>query len=100
MQSLLNVGSKMTAIFLVATSIGAQVVKIPVVAWIDTYPMSLMWIFLICTTAISVLFISAKSICIIAKYIYAHQNENIKKNEDNNNDMPLDDSSQKSLLDV
>ena len=118
----------MTALFIIACTIGAQVVKIPAVgkwlidtvclqfwnsfwifelfnqkwylftsAWIDTYPMSLMWIFTVCTIGISVLFMISKALCVTAKYLLPKQNS---KNEDNNNVDAQDDSSEKSLLGV
>ena len=64
-------------------------------AWIDTYPMSLMWIFTVCTIGISVLFTISKALCVTAKYLVHKQNS---KNEDNNNLDAQDDSSEKSLL--
>merc|ERR1712012_903774 len=101
MQSQLELGSQVTAMLLIATTIGAQVVKIPVVAWIDTYPMSLMWIFLICTIGISISFFFAKVITIAA--IYATQKdtrESVYVKNDDQSINSFDDSSEKSLLEL
>ena len=75
-----------------------KIKKLFTAAWIDTYPMSLMWIFTVCTIGISVLFMISKALCVTAKYLLPKQNS--KKNEDNNNVDAQDDSSEKSLLGV
>ena len=101
MQSQLELGSQVTAMLLIATTIGAQVVKIPVVAWIDTYPMSLMWIFLICTIGISISFFFAKVITIAAIYATPKDTrENVYVKNDDQSINSFDDSSEKSLLEL
>ena len=101
MQSQLELGSQVTAMLLIATTIGAQVVKIPVVAWIDTYPMSLMWIFLICTIGISISFFFAKVITIAAIYATPKDNrESVYVKNDDQSINSFDDSSEKSLLEL
>ena len=101
MQSQLELGSQVTAMLLIATTIGAQVVKIPVVAWIDTYPMSLMWIFLICTIGISISFFFAKVITIAAIYATPKDTrESVYVKNDDQSINSFDDSSEKSLLEL
>jgi hypothetical protein len=71
-QTQVSIGSKITAIFLIATSIGAQCFKIPVTSMIETYPMSLMVTLFLSTMGILVTMMTAKIICLVGKYFRDH----------------------------
>ena len=62
-----QVGSQVTSVFLIATSIGAQVLKIPVAKWIEVYPMTLMMVLSFSAVFIILAFISAKIITKMAR---------------------------------
>ena len=69
-----SLSSRITSIFIIATSVGAQVVKIPVAAYIETYPMTLMWVLAISTSAIITFFLTSKMTLFVSEYLLQRRN--------------------------
>ena len=64
-----TLGSKSMTTFIISTSIGAQVVKIPVAGFIEEYPMTLMVILLVCTIGIALFAVVAKVLSLAADHL-------------------------------
>ena len=65
-----TLGSKSMTSFIISTSIGAQIVKIPVAGFIEEYPMTLMVVLLVCTVGIALFAMVAKIFSVLAEYYY------------------------------
>ena len=61
---------------ILSTSVGAQVVKIPVTAWVEEFPMVLMITLFGCSTSILILAIFALALVVIAEYKSGRQDFN------------------------
>lgn len=74
------IGSGLTSLLIISTSIGAQLVKIPVAAYIETFPMALIIIFLICLGSMIILMAIGKLISLVAESLICSP---VKKNNEN-----------------